>query len=175
MNENCDVNIAILTCWWTIDKDYSIDKWSYYFTFWEPAVKKILDGTTIRTNNEIDIIELMQKDSLDMELADRLIIKNKISSIPNKQILITHWTDTMIDTWKILKEVAEDRVIILVWSSIPENFRNTDAHMNIWFAFWALKFLYANKKYWVYIAMNLDCFKIDNVVKNNDWIFTKIN
>lgn len=172
--DTIDSSILVLTCWGTIDKDYSIDKWSYYFTFWEPAVKKILDQSIIRTNNNIEIVELMQKDSLDMDLADRLIIKNKIESSTNKMILITHWTDTMIETWKLLKDLAQDRVIILVWSSIPENFRNTDAHMNIWFAFWALKSLFANKKYWVYIAMNLDYFDVDNVIKNNDWVFTKL-
>ena len=165
MEKKLNTSINIITCWWTIDKDYSIDKWSYYFTFWEPAIKKILNLPMVRVNENIEICELMNKDSLDMNDIDRELIRKKIEEIEWDRVLITHGTDTMINTWKILREFTNDKVIILTWSSIPENFRDTDAHLNIWFALWVLKVLANEKKYGVYIAMNWEYFDIFNVKK----------
>lgn len=164
--------ITFITCWWTIDKDYSVGKWSYYFTFWEPAIYKILK--LINLWFQVEVFDIMQKDSFDMNNIDRINIKDTIQWINNDKIIITHWTDTMIDTWKLLNKYFMDKVIILVWSSIPENFKNTDAHINLWFAMWICNVLSEQKKYWIYICMNWQYFDIDNVKKNEDWTFSKI-
>jgi hypothetical protein len=62
----------------------------------------------------------------------------------------------------------------LVGSSIPENFKNTDAHINIWFAIWVCNIYADQKAHWVYICMNGECFNIDNVQKNTDGTFSEI-
>jgi L-asparaginase len=66
-----------------------------------------------------------------MDDADRIKVKDTIQGISNNRIIITHGTDTMIQTGKVLKNFFPDKTIVLVGSSIPENFKNTDAHINI--------------------------------------------
>lgn len=80
----------------------------------------------------------------------------------------------MIETGKTLKDFSQNKVIILVWSSIPENFKNTDAHINVWFALWICNILTDRKEYWVYICMNGEYFDIENVQKNENGTFSEI-
>lgn len=164
--------VTFITCGGTIDKDYSVNKGSYYFSFWEPAINRMLK--LVNFDFQTEIIDLLQKDSLDMNDTDRISVKNAIQWIGNDRIIITHGTDTMIQTWKILKDFFPDKVIILVGSSIPENFKNTDAHINVWFALGACQTLAEERRYGVYICMNGKCFRIDSVQKNQDGTFSEI-
>ena len=164
--------ILILTTWGTIDKIYSTWKGSYDFEIWEPAIERILE--IARANNiKTEIVSFLKKDSLDLTEKDRLKIKKYLENRPEKGILITHWTDTMIETWKILKDL-KDKTIILVWSALPEVFKNTDAHFNVGFALGVLKSFLQFWKSWVYICMNWEIFDINNVKKCEDWIFRKL-
>ena len=164
--------VLILTTWWTIDKDYSTKKWTRDLEIWEPAVKRIIEyGRMFNLN--VELLELLKKDSLDMTNEDRNKIKEVISKREEKAVLITHGTDTMIETWKVLKELANKKAIVLVGSSLPEVFKNSDAPVNVWFALWVLKSLMKFKQTWVYLCMNWEIFDIDNVEKWEDWIFRK--
>lgn len=163
--------ITFITCWWTFDKDYSISKWSYNFIIWEPKIKDILKK--LRLNIKSDVISIFKKDSLDMNQKDRNNILKTIKELKNKNIIIVHWTDTMIETWQTLLEIKDKR-IILVWSSLPYIFRNSDAEFNIWFAIWSLNMLEISSKVWIFIAMNWELFDINNVEKTENWIFKKI-
>lgn len=164
--------ITFLTCWWTIDKDYWIWKWIYNFEIWEPSINKIIKKLNI--NHNIEIFEVLRLDSLDIKDEHREQIKLKLEDINNDRIIITHWTDTIIETWKIIQDI-ENKVIILVGSSKPHAMKDSDAELNIWYALWILDVLADQKKYWVYIAMNWEYFDVHNVVKNENGIFSKIS
>ncbi|MDD5769790.1 MAG: asparaginase domain-containing protein [Candidatus Gracilibacteria bacterium] len=164
--------ITFITCGGTIDKDYSVDKGSYYFTFGEPAIYRIL--RLVNLGFQTEIIDLLQKDSLDMDEYDRVSVKDTVQGVANDRIIITHGTDTMIDTGKLLDKYFKDKIIVLVGSSIPENFKNTDAHINIGLAIGICNTLADRKEYGVYICMNGQVFNIHNVQKNNDGTFSEI-
>jgi len=121
-------------------------------------------------NYEVEIYPLLKKDSLDMNDEDREKIKKFIESRKEKNIIIFHWTDTMIDTAKVLQNI-KDKTIVLFWSSLPEIFKNTDAHFNFGFALGVLKTI---KEKGVYICMNWEVFKPDQVEKCEDGVFRKV-
>jgi len=163
--------ITFLTCGWTIDKDYWVGKGIYDVEIWNPTINKIVEKFDI--NSEIEIVEVIRKDSLDMTNDDRKLVKEKLKNISNDKIIITHWTDTMIDTWKVIQDI-ENKIVILVGSARPWSMNNSDAELNIWYALWILDVLAEEKKYWVYLAMNWEYFNLNNVEKWDDWVFRKI-
>ena len=75
--------------------------------------------------------------------------------------MITHGTDTMIDTAHALADL-KDKVIVLVGSLSPSRFKGSDAEFNIGFALAAVQLLPPG----VYIAMNGMVFRHDEVHKN---------
>lgn len=162
-------NITFVACWWTIDKDYSILKGSYDFIIWKPRIANILKN--IRLNYWFEVIELIKKDSLDMTDDDRNLILETVKKVKNDKIIITHWTDTMIDTWEKLKQI-KDKKIILIWSSKPQIFKDSDADFNIWFAMWVINTINKN---WIYIVMNWELFEIGSVEKTQEGFFKKLN
>ncbi len=169
MSEN---KITFLTCWWTIDKDYWVWKWIYDVEVWKPSINKIIEK--IDLNYNFEVIEVLRKDSLDMDDEDRNLIKQYLEDIENDRIIITHWTDTMIETWKRIQNI-NNKVVVLVWSARPRAMNNSDAEFNIWYALWILDILANEKRYWIYLAMNWHYFDLNNVKKCNDWVFRKIN
>lgn len=164
--------VIFLTCWGTIDKDYGVWKGIYDVEPWSPIAWKVLDKNLV--NWDYEVVEVLRKDSLDMNDEDRNKVKQELSKINNDKIIITHWTDTMIQTWKALWNI-EDKVIILVGAARPYSMKNSDAEFNLWYALWVLDILSKNKQYWVYITMNWEVFDVNNVKKWEDWVFRKIN
>jgi len=163
--------ITFLTCGWTIDKDYWVWKGIYDVEIWNPIINKLIKKFNI--NSEIEVVEVIRKDSLDMTDEDRNLVKEKLKNINNDKIIITHWTDTMIDTWKIIQDIS-NKVIVLVGSARPWSMNNSDAELNIWYALWILDILADEKKYWIYLAMNWEYFNLNNVEKLDNWVFRKI-
>lgn len=131
----------------TIDKTYSKLKGTYNFEVVSPSVNNILKKAD--PNFEFDIISILKKDSLDMTDKDRQLIFDTCNDLDNDKIIVTHGTDTMIDTAKKLSEI-KDKVIVLVGAAQPETFKNTDADFNIGLAVGAINVLSKG----VYIAMN---------------------
>jgi len=74
-------------------------------------IKNILENT--RIEREIEIIELMKKDSLDMDEADRNKVLETIQNTESENIIITHGTDTMIQTAKKLKNIQNKRILFV--------------------------------------------------------------
>ncbi len=163
--------ITFLTCWWTIDKDYWVWKWIYDVEIWSPSINKIIQKFDINSN--IEVVEVLRKDSLDMNDNDRELVKEKLEKIEDDRIIITHWTDTMIETWKTIQGV-DNKIVVLVGSARPWAMNNSDAELNIWYALWILDVLANENKYWVYLAMNWEYFDLNNVEKRDDWVFRKI-
>ena len=85
----------------TIDKVY-FDSMSTY-QVGPPGVEKIIQEA--RVNFDYDVVSLLRKDSLDMTDADRKLIFDTVMNEKSKYIVITHGTDTMAITGKLLKKI----------------------------------------------------------------------
>lgn len=144
----------------TFDKDYNYITGDLYFK--STHLPNMFERG--RSTLQVDVKTLMLVDSLDMSDADREIIRFNCEKSPSKNILITHGTDRMVETAKILAEAKlEDKTIVLTGAMIPYAFGNSsDGFFNLGSA---LSFAQC-KKPGVYISMNGRCFDWDNVKKN---------
>lgn len=131
----------------TIDKDYPRTSGGYAFEITSPAVLRILENAGPAFGYEIR--ELMRKDSLDLTAEDRRLIREACMESGADKIIITHGTDTMIETAEALADIP-GKTIILTGAMRPERFANSDAAFNIGVAVGALNAAAAG----VYIAMN---------------------
>lgn len=143
----------------TIDKDYPRTTEGYSFEITTPAVQRILEN--INPSFDYEILPLMQKDSLDITEADRSRIFECCSATNYNKIIITHGTDTMIDTAISLSSIKQ-KTIILTGAKLPERFSNSDASFNIGVAIGALKTVGEG----VYIAMNGNVIPYHKVSRN---------
>jgi L-asparaginase len=103
----------------------------------------------------------MRKDSLDLTDADRRLIRDTIAAVPHRHFVVTHGTDTMLDTARVLQTLS-DKVIVLTGAMQPARFRFTDAVFNIGCALMAVQLLPPG----VYVAMNGRIFDPRKTVKN---------
>ncbi len=143
----------------TIDKDYPKKRKGYAFEITEPAVKQILKK--INPSFEYEVISLLRKDSLDLTVKDKKKIFDTCEKADTEKIIITHGTDTMIETAKFLS-VIKNKTIILTGAFKPEKFKESDADFNIGTAIGGINIL----EYGVFIAMNGRIFKFDKVKRN---------
>lgn len=143
----------------TIDKDYPKHIKGYAFEIGESAVKRILEK--INPNFEYEIISLLKKDSQDITDEDRVKICEKCKQIENDKIIISHGTDTLIETAKYLFDV-KNKLIILTGAMKPEKFSDSDAMFQIGSAIGALNCLENG----IYIAMNGNIFPADKLKRN---------
>ena len=152
-------SVLILTTGGTIDKVY-FDARSTY-SIGEPQITEILQ--IVGLADRYQITTLMAKDSLELTPADRDQIKCQVLSAPQRRILITHGTDTMVETAQHLGDIPH-KTIVLVGSLMPARFKFTDAEFNIGFALAAAKILPVG----TFIAMNGQIFHPPMVRKNFD-------
>jgi len=153
------MKIKIYTVGGTIDKVYFDRKSSYEVG--EPKIGEILKEANVNLSYEISPI--MHKDSLDMNDEDRQMIFDRVSSDEDSHIVLTHGTDTMIQTAKKLISIP-DKVIVLTGAMAPARFKYSDAEFNIGCAIAAVQIL----KPGVYIAMNGRIFNSNSVRKNQE-------
>ncbi len=132
------MKITFITTGGTIDKDYPKSKEGYAFEITDPAVDRILKK--ISPNFEYEIVLLLKKDSLDISESERDMIFEACKNTTSENIIITHGTDTMLDTAKKLSEIKE-KVIVLVGAQRPEKFYDSDADFNIGCAVGAVNIL----------------------------------
>lgn len=150
--------IKILTTGGTIDKIY-FDRKSE-FQVGEPQIAEVLKEANVLLDYEIE--QLMRKDSLDMTEEDRLLIRRAVErDTRHRHFLITHGTDTMIQTAKVLQGIP-GKVIVLTGAMQPACFRLTDAVFNIGCAIIAVQTLPEG----VYLVMNGRVFHPDHTIKN---------
>ena len=153
------MKIKIFTTGGTIDKIYFDQKSEYQVG--DPQAKGVLERANVDLDYEVESI--IRKDSLDFTDEDREFIRKKVASTPSKKVVITHGTDTMIDTAKVLKNIA-DKTTVMTGSMYPAEFRDSDAVFNIGCAVIAVQILGPG----VYIVMNGRVFNPDSVRKNVD-------
>jgi L-asparaginase len=137
--------LLIVTTGGTIDKVYFDDKSDYQVG--EPQIGRILKelGVAFRFN----VIPILRKDSLHIDAADRELMRATIAAQAAKHVLVTHGTDTMVDTAKVLAQVP-GKTIVLTGALNPAGFRGSDAEFNFGTAVGAVQSLPPG----VYIAMN---------------------
>lgn len=139
------MKLKILTTGGTIDKVY-FDKKSQY-EVGDPQAGGVLERANVVLDFEIESI--LRQDSLDMTAEDRRLIRQVVESCPEKHIIITHGTDTMIETAAALGELAE-KTVVLTGSMYPARFHESDAVFNLGCAVIAAQILPPG----VYIAIN---------------------
>lgn len=113
----------------TIDKDYPRTSKGWAFEFGEPATLRLLEKLQPRFNYEV--ITAFQKDSLEINEADRSVLANIINTRSERRIIVTHGTDTMQETAAWLKKYCPNKVIVLTGAMRPERFANSDAPLNM--------------------------------------------
>lgn len=143
----------------TIDKIYFDAKSKYEVG--EPAIIKILSDLPVYL--DIEITPLMAKDSLEMNDIDRALVRETVLNSRADKILITHGTDTMPDTARMLADIR-DKVVVLTGALAPAIFKDSDAQFNVG---GALAVLQSQKK-GVYIVMNGQVFDALNVKKDRE-------
>jgi L-asparaginase len=151
------LKIKIFSVGGTIDKIYFDAKSTYEVG--PPNISRVLSDLSL--NIDYSVSSLFQKDSLEMTDADRAIVFKNVRDAEEDLIIITHGTDTMVDTAKVLSEI-KDKTIVLTGALEPALFKTSDAIFNIGCAIAAVQSLPAN----VYVAMNGQIFLHDNVAKD---------
>ena len=139
------MNIKFFTTGGTIDKVYFDSKSE--FAVGSPQVEEVLREANASFDYEVESI--LRKDSLDMTEADRQLIRDKVAADRCSLVVVTHGTDTMVDTARALLGIS-GKTIVLTGSMQPARFRATDAVFNIGSAIGAVQSLPAG----VYIVMN---------------------
>ncbi len=142
----------------TFDKEYNEIEGSLFFK--ETHVNEMLRLGRCRI--ELDIRTLMMIDSLDMADSDRKIILENCKNTKENKIVITHGTDTMVETAKTLGQTITDKTVVLTGAMVPYKFGSSDGLFNLGSA---LAFVQALPN-GVYICMNGKYFIWNNVKKN---------
>ena len=151
--------LCIVTTGGTIDKIYFDDKSDYQIG--EPQIGGILRELGVAF--QFNVIPIIRKDSLHITQEDRELIRATIAAQPAKHVLVTHGTDTMVETAQVLESLT-DRTIVLTGALSPARFRGSDAEFNVGTAVGAVQRLPPG----VYIAMNGRHFQWDKVRKNRE-------
>jgi L-asparaginase len=154
------MTIRLLITGGTFDKEYNELTGALYFK--DTHVPEILRAG--RCHLEVDARTLMMVDSLEMTDADRRIVCEQCASCPADRIVITHGTDTMEVTARVLGEARIDKTIVLTGAMIPYKFGSSDGLFNLGSALAFAQCLPPG----VYVAMNGRRFTWDNVRKNRE-------
>jgi L-asparaginase len=151
------MHIKFFTAGGTIDKIYFDAKSEYEVG--SPQVIEILKDAHVTLDYTAELI--LSKDSLDMTDEDRQLIRRRVAAEPCARVVVTHGTDTMVQTALALQGIA-GKVIVLTGSMQPARFKVSDAVFNIGTAIGAVQSLSPG----VYIAMNGRIFDPARTRKN---------
>ncbi|MDE2461306.1 MAG: asparaginase [Gammaproteobacteria bacterium] len=151
--------LHIFTTGGTIDKIYFDAKSEYEVG--EPQIGEIL--REMRVQVPFALTPLLRKDSLDLDDADRTLIRAAVAAAPERCIVVTHGTDTMTATAKALADIP-GKTIVLTGALNPARFRGSDAMFNIGGALIAAQCLPAG----VYLVMNGRVFNALKARKNRE-------
>jgi L-asparaginase len=154
--------IGIFVTGGTFDKEYNELTGSLFFK--DTHLPEML--RLGRSRVDVSVRTLMMIDSLEMTTADRARIVDECGRAAEARILVTHGTDTMVDTAAALAAAGSvaGKTIVLTGAMIPYAFGSSDGLFNLGSALSFVQALPAG----VYIAMNGRCFDWDRVRKNRD-------
>lgn len=155
--------IRIFVTGGTFDKEYNELTGSLFFK--DTHLPEMLRLGRCRA--PLSVRTLMMIDSLEMTEADRAMIVGQCRHAPESRIVITHGTDTMVDTARALATADPplgDRTIVLTGAMIPYAFGSSDGLFNLGSAVSFVQVLAPG----VYVAMNGRCFRWNHVRKNRE-------
>lgn len=152
------MSIRIFITGGTFDKEYNEITGQLYFK--DTHMSELLKLG--RSRIEVEIRTLMMIDSLEMTEADRNLVAENCLKAKEDKIIITHGTDTMADTAKMLAAKISGKTIVLTGAMIPYKFGSSDGLFNMGSALAFVQSL----PHGVYVAMNGRYFNWDNVRKN---------
>ena len=155
---SCSMPIRILITGGTFDKEY--DEIRARLSFSESHLPEMLRLGRCRLDANVRTI--MMVDSLDMSEADREAIAQNCRQCDETRIVITHGTDTMVETAGVLAARVEGKTIVLTGAMIPYAFGSSDGMFNLGSALSFVQVLPPG----VYVAMNGKYFPWDRVRKN---------
>ncbi|HYT31587.1 MAG TPA: asparaginase domain-containing protein [Thermoanaerobaculia bacterium] len=150
--------IRLLITGGTFDKEY--DELSGRLFFKDTHVPEMLKLG--RCGLDVAVRTVLMVDSLEMTDADRQAILANCRQAPETRIVITHGTDTMVETARVLAPAGDQKTIVLTGAMIPYAFGSSDGLFNLGSALSFVQVLPTG----VYIAMNGRCFSWDRVRKN---------
>jgi L-asparaginase len=154
------MQIQIFITGGTFDKEYNELNGELYFR--DTHMKQMLEQSRSQLN--VSIRSLMMIDSLEMTDDDRELILTHCKKSKSDRIIITHGTDTMVDTAHYLANGLTNKTIVLTGAMIPIVFGSSDGLFNMGAALAYVQTLEPG----VYIAMNGQYFSHDNVRKNRE-------
>ena len=142
----------------TFDKEYNELNGSLFFKDTHlPEMLKL--G---RSKVPVEVRTLMMIDSIDLNDEDRELIAQNCLKADEDRIIITHGTDTMVETAKVIADKVKDKTIVLTGAMIPYKFGSSDGLFNLGSALAFVQTL----PHGVYISMNGQVFNWDNCRKN---------
>jgi L-asparaginase len=150
--------IRIFVTGGTFDKSY--DEIAGRLVFEDTHAQEMLELG--RSRVDVSIRTLMMVDSLDMTDADREIIARSCASCEESHIVITHGTDTMVETARAVAAAVHDKTVVLTGAMVPYAFGSSDGLFNLGSALSFAQLLPPG----VYVAMNGQHFRWDQVKKN---------
>lgn len=142
----------------TFDKEYDLIHGRLYFT--NSHVEEILQRG--RNTTQVEVTQLMMMDSLDMGEAERQQIVSACATCTENRIIITHGTDTMVETGIALLAQQLNKTIVLTGAMIPYTFGSSDGLYNMGSAMAFVQTL----PHGVYLAMNGRFYPANKVRKN---------
>ncbi len=150
--------ILVLTTGGTIDKNYFDALSEYQIT--DSGIPSLLE--VARVALPFRVVELMRKDSLELTEADRALIAAATREAPESRVVVTHGTDTMTETARVLAAEVPGKTIVLTGALSPARFAETDADFNLGMAFATAQIAPPG----VWIAMSGEVFNGLNVRKD---------
>ncbi|MCA9742427.1 MAG: asparaginase [Deferribacteres bacterium] len=154
------MSIRILVTGGTFDKEYDEIRGELFFR--DTHLAQMLELGRSRLSVEIE--KVMMIDSLEMTDGHRQLILSRCLECPEKHIVITHGTDTMVETAAVLAEKINHKTVVLTGAMIPIAFGSSDGLFNLGSALSFVQVLQAG----VYLSMNGQYFAWNNVRKNRE-------
>lgn len=154
------MSVRIFITGGTFDKEYDEITGSLFFK--DTHMREMLELG--RSKIDVDIRTLMMVDSLEMTFEDRNLVVENCKHAKEEKIIITHGTDTMTETGKLIADANIEKTIVLTGAMIPYKFGSSDGLFNLGSA---LGFVQSLPK-GIYIVMNGRCFDYDKVKKNKE-------
>lgn len=152
--------IRIFVTGGTFDKEYNELNGQLYFK--DTHLHEMLKLG--RAKVLVEIRTLMMIDSVELTDSDRELIALNCMKADENKIIVTHGTDTMVETAKVIAEKVKDKTIVLTGAMIPYKFGSSDGLFNLGSAIAFVQTLAPG----VYISMNGRIFTWDNCRKNRE-------
>ncbi|MBK7907208.1 MAG: asparaginase [Gemmatimonadetes bacterium] len=154
------MTIRVLVTGGTFDKQYN--ELAGTLTFGDTHVEQVLERGRCRLDVAVQV--LMMMDSLEMQDVHRAAIVATARDCAERQVVITHGTDTMVETARALAAEVRDKTIVLTGAMVPFAFGSSDGLFNLGSALSFAQVLPAG----IYVAMNGRWFAWDDVRKNRE-------